>query len=217
MTTRTMSRYEASAPIDGIDFGPMYAAHDAFERDLRRLTAAAAAGTSGEPAVRTGWETFKRQLHIHHTAEDEALWPPLRERVAGRPDALAVLDAMEAEHGRIDPLLSRVDASLAEGDILVLRTAAKELSDQLSAHLDHEEEQALPLVAAELGAPGWAAFGQWLRKRQGLSGAAEFFPWLLDDAPQRTRVGMMAMLPPPARVLHRFVWRRRYAGSPRWA
>src|SRR4051794_40303337 len=97
-----------------VDFTMMYAAHDAFQRDLRRLNAVAGTGRIADPAVRAGWETFKNQLHIHHTVEDAALWPPLRRKVAG-PGEVAILDAMEAEHGRIDPLLSRVDASFTAG------------------------------------------------------------------------------------------------------
>ena len=45
---------------------------------------------------------LKKQLHIHHTAEDRSLWPPLREKVT-RPEQVAVLDAMQAEHARNDP------------------------------------------------------------------------------------------------------------------
>jgi hypothetical protein len=52
----------------------MYAAHDAFRRDLRRL-AAAEAGRSDDPAVRTGWANLKNQPHIHRTAEGTSHWP----------------------------------------------------------------------------------------------------------------------------------------------
>src|SRR5881394_1749001 len=94
---------------DTIDFTVMYATHDAFRRDLERLEAAAAAGKAGTPEVRAGWESFKSQLIVHHTVEDAYLWPRLRSAVAGRPDDLALLDDMEAEHARIDPLLAAVE------------------------------------------------------------------------------------------------------------
>ncbi|MCW2916663.1 MAG: Hemerythrin cation binding protein, partial [Actinomycetia bacterium] len=38
-----------------VDFTMMYAAHDAFQRDLRRLTAVVGAGRTADPAVRAGW------------------------------------------------------------------------------------------------------------------------------------------------------------------
>ncbi len=70
-----MTTDDTRRPLQGtVDFTFMYAAHDAFRRDLRRLAAVKADRTAG-PAVRVGWATLKNQLHVHHTAEDEWLWP----------------------------------------------------------------------------------------------------------------------------------------------
>ena len=63
----------------------------------------------------SGGDLFKRELHMHHTAEDEIIWPVLRPRLAHSENALSVLDAMEEEHERIDPLLAAVDAALLGG------------------------------------------------------------------------------------------------------
>jgi iron-sulfur cluster repair protein YtfE (RIC family) len=203
-------------PLQGtVDFTLMYAAHDAFHRDLRYLTAAAGAGRTADPAVRAGWATFKNQLHVHHTAEDTSLWPPLRHKVT-RPGETAVLDAMEAEHARIDPLLAQVDASLAASGHAGLAGNAAALAQTLAAHMKHEEDQALPLVEAHLGPGGWAAFRKATGKIQGLRGGAEFFPWMLDGAPPETSRRVLGMLPPPARLLYRAAWRPRYARTPRW-
>jgi iron-sulfur cluster repair protein YtfE (RIC family) len=197
-------------PLQGkVDFTLMYAVHDAFHRDLRCLTAAVEAARTADPAVRAGWATFKNQLHVHHTAEDTLLWPPLRQKVT-RPDETAVLDAMEAEHARIDPLLSQVDASLAASG------PVGALAQTLAAHMKHEEDQALPLVEAHLGPDGWAAFRKATGKIQGLRGGAEFFPWMLDGASADTSKKVLGMLPPPARLLYWAVWRPRYARTPRW-
>jgi iron-sulfur cluster repair protein YtfE (RIC family) len=203
-------------PLQGtVDFTFMYAAHDAFHRDLRRLAAAVEAGRTAEPAVRVGWATFKNQVHVHHTAEDTSLWPQLRRKVI-RPGDVAVLDAMEAEHARIDPLLSQVDASLAATGLAGLAENASALTAGLAAHMEHEEDQALPLVEAHLGPGGWAAFRKAVGKSQGLRGGAEFFPWMLDGAPADTSKRLLGMLPPPARLLYRAVWRPGYARTPRW-
>jgi hypothetical protein len=203
-------------PLQGrVDFTFMCAAHDAFHRDLRRLAAAVEAGQTADPAVRAGWATFKNQLHVHHTAEDEFLWPPLRAKVT-RPEDVAVLDAMQAEHARIDPLLSQVDTSLAATGLAGLAENARTLTAGLAAHMDHEEDQALPLVEVHLGPDGWAAFRKAAGKSQGLKGGAELFPWLLDGAPADTSKRVLGMLPPPARLLYRAVWRPGYARTPRW-
>src|SRR3984885_15046414 len=59
------------------DLTIMLAAHAAFRRDLVRLARAAAAADLSDPArrqsVAAGWELFKRELHLHHTAEDELI------------------------------------------------------------------------------------------------------------------------------------------------
>ncbi|MEV7791180.1 hemerythrin domain-containing protein [Streptomyces sp. NPDC087512] len=199
-----------------IDFSLMYFAHDAFARDLRRMAAAAAAGRGTDPTVRNGWETFKRQLHIHHVAEDESIWPQLREKVTD-PQDVAVLDMMEAEHGRIDPLLAQVDACLTAGSADGLAAAAQEAADALIAHMEHEEDLALPLAQTHLGSAGWNKYVKYLQKTQGLSGAAEFLPWALDGASPATRAEVLGKLPAPVRLLSRLVFEPRYAKTPRWS
>jgi hypothetical protein len=220
MTTKNTGQHippgRRPRPAGKVDFTFMYAAHDAFNRDLRRLAAAAGSGRIADPAVRTGWATFKKQLHIHHTAEDRWLWPALRDKVT-RPDEVSVLDAMEAEHLGLDPLLSRVDASLTATGLARLTENAGALASALAAHMEHEEARALPLVEQHLGPEGWAAFGKAAGKSGGLRGAAELFPWILDGAPADTSTRLLGMLPPPARLLYRTLWRPGYARTPRWA
>ena len=116
MTTQNLPGTDAARHGTGdADLTIMLAAHDAFRRDLTRLARAAAAADLSDPArrqsVAAGWELFKRELHLHHTAEDELIWPVLRPRLAHSEHALSVLDAMEEEHERIDPLLAAVDAA----------------------------------------------------------------------------------------------------------
>ncbi|HEY3632780.1 MAG TPA: hemerythrin domain-containing protein [Jatrophihabitantaceae bacterium] len=206
---------ENRAPVIGdVDFTMMYVGHDAFIRDLRRMAAAVEAGAI-TPSVRTGWAMFAHQLHVHHTAEDEALWPPLRAKVEAA-DEDAVLDQMELEHAALEPLLERIDRALADRDDVGLREPVGALRAGLTAHMRHEEDAALPLVAKHLGPDGWRAFGQHFRTTQGLRGAVGFFPWLLDDTPAPTEAHVLKIVPPPVRLLYRAVWKPRYQRAPRW-
>ena len=202
-------------PAARVDCTFMYAAHDGFRRDLRRLAAAVEEDRITEPAVRAGWATFKHQLHFHHTAEDRWLWPALRDKVT-QPDEISVLDAMEAEHLRIDPLLARVDVGTDAGDPAALAKDVRVLADTLTAHMQHEEDQALPLVEAHLGPDGWAEFGKTAGRSEGLRGAAELFPWMLDGPTAEISRRLLGILPPPVRLVYRLVWRPRYARIPRW-
>ena len=164
---RDFARRARPAPAPGpVDFTVMYAAHDAFYRDLIRLTEAARSGRTGDPAVRAGWTTFKNQLHLHHTAEDIALWPALRQKVTD-PAQIAVLDAMEAEHARIDPMLAQVDAALAgaSDSRAALSGSVAALADTLTGHMGHEEDEALPppvrLLYRAVWRPAYARRPRW--------------------------------------------------------
>ncbi|MGI8880274.1 MAG: hemerythrin domain-containing protein [Jatrophihabitans sp.] len=190
-----------------VNFSMMYAAHDAFTRHLERLASAVGQGAATAPGTMVRWELFKKQLHIHHTAEDETLWPQLRAAVSA-PEDIAVLDAMELEHAQLDPQLGRVDAAFASGGAAA--ATIDDLAAGLGAHMRHEENEALPLIETQLGRPGWDVFTRGIRKTQGLRGAAVYLPWLLDGAPQAVQQEVLGMLPPPARVLYRRLWRRKY-------
>ncbi|MBK3579401.1 hemerythrin domain-containing protein [Streptomyces sp. MBT65] len=198
-----------------IDFTPMYASHDAFRRDLERLAAAVAEGRAHTGPVLAGWENFKHQLHIHHTAEDSDLWPRVRARIAGRVRELALLDDMETEHGRIDPLLAAVDAALNER-AFELPDLVRALRATLDDHLKHEEDGALPLMGEVLTGADWGAFTGRIRRTQGVRGAAVFVPWLVDGAPAEERGRVLGAFPPPVRVLNRVVWEGSYRRRGYW-
>jgi iron-sulfur cluster repair protein YtfE (RIC family) len=160
---------------------------------------------------------FQRQLHIHHTAEDELVWPALRARLAGSDAAQSVLDVMEAEHQRIDPLLATVNQAMDEpgADAGDLAGAVDVLTMALHGHLAHEERDALPLIGTTLTAAEWRGVG----RRIGLGNlrrAPEMFAWMLDGAPPEQARAATAQLPPPARALYRAVWRPRFERRPRW-
>ena len=124
---------------DRIDFTLMYVTHDAFRRDLSRLRAAAAQGRTDSVGVQAGWANFKQQLHVHHTAEDEALWPRVEAASAGRADAAEILAAMAAEHARLDPLLEAVDAAMRRpsAEPAGLVGVVADLEAALGGHMKH--------------------------------------------------------------------------------
>jgi hypothetical protein len=220
MATRNLPGSDAARHGTGdADLTIMLAAHAAFRRDLVRLARAAAANRA-EPArrasVQAGWETFKRQLHVHHTAEDTVVWPALRQRLANSDQAQSVLDAMEDEHKLIDPLLAAVDGAFAEPDGSSLGDATDALASSLTGHLVHEEREGLPLIGVALTASEWRSAGFKIARQGGLSAAAEMFAWIADGAPEDTAAAAIATLPPPARLLYRAIWNPRYARTQRW-
>jgi hemerythrin-like domain-containing protein len=200
-----------------IDFTMMYVTHDALRRDLERLTTAAAAGTARSPAVRAGWENFKAQLHLHHTVEDDDLWPRLYRAVADRPDAVALLYEMEAEHAILDPLLAAVEDVLTAETTEPLVPRLDGLAAALDAHLTHEEGRALRLIQSVLTLEDWRGFAKAMARAQGVKGAAVYVPWIVDGASAAERKRFFAALPRPVRVLNRLVWEPRHRQRGLWA
>jgi hypothetical protein len=227
MTTQRLPGSEAARHGTGdADLTVMIAAHDAFRRDLVALAeAAAAAGTRGagtewDPARRArvsrGWEVFKRQLHFHHTGEDRYIWPRLGERLAHSENAMSILQAMEEEHSRVDPLLDAVEAAFADPAGGRLADTVSELATTLHSHLTHEERDALPLIGTALTAAEWRGVGRRLGFQNGLSGSAEFFAWILDGATDGRSAEVLGTMPAPLRLVYRVAWKPRYAKVSRW-
>lgn len=202
------------------DFTIMYTFHSALRRDLEDI-ARVAARIDDDPrkilASAAGWELFKTALHIHHSSEDDALWPAMRQELGGRPDDLAVVDAMEAEHSVIDPLLAAIDAALAdrEGGPERLGAVTGELADALRGHLKHEEDETLPLIDAVVTPEQWQNFGM-VHGTRGAPVVPQMTPWLLDGADEEVLAKTLALLPEPMRVAYRDEWQPAYAATDRW-
>ena len=227
MTTRDLPGSDAARHGTGdADLTIMLAAHGALRRDLERLARSAQFADLPDPggraSVRAGWETFKRQLNLHHTAEDVVIWPALRQRLSGSDDAQSVLDAMEAEHQQIDPLLTAVDDAFARaaegrrGDARAIGDVTDALATSLTGHLAHEERDGLPLIGLALTAAEWRGVGFKIVRKNGLSAGGEMFAWLADGADPAQAAAVIGTLPPPARLAYRAMWKPRYQRTPRW-
>jgi len=198
----------------------MYAMHTALRRELERI-ARITERPDDDPklVLRTaaGWEMFKSYLHVHHTTEDDILWPPMRTALPDGSDGLALLDAMEAEHAGIDPLLSSIDAALLDPESGPERLG--ELTDALATalrgHLDHEEAHGLPLIDSTVTEEQWLAFGVEHGKRVSAD-IARYLPWILDDATPEDTAKVLGLLPPPVQQSYRDVWQPAYADLPLW-
>ncbi|WP_420750350.1 hemerythrin domain-containing protein [Rhodococcus sp. O3] len=211
-----------STPMSDADLEVMYLIHDAFRRDSERLARVAEKGVPEDPAthdaVLLGWHGFSRELHQHHMIEDEFLWPLMRTRLGQEPDALEVLDAMEAEHSLIDPTLAAVEEAFDDRehgpDVLAERLDA--IVHLLRSHLAHEERDALPLVARALTSEEWHQISKDALRKMSLSDVAATTPYLFEGAPEdRVRL-VFSELPLPLRLVHRFWWEPKYRHARRW-
>ncbi|MGY1683327.1 hemerythrin domain-containing protein [Geodermatophilus sp. SYSU D01176] len=204
----------------GLDMSMMFAVHDALRRELGRI-ARITNHPEDDPRhilqTAVGWEMFKSFLRVHHTAEDVSVWPLVERALAERPDDRAVLDAMEAEHAAIDPMLTAVDAALADRDIgpKILGDLVDALAKVLSAHLTHEEDAGLALIDTTLTPTQWKAFSDDHRARIG-GDAMHYLPWLLDSADPQTTDAILGRMPEALKAAYANEWRTAYLDLDLW-
>ncbi|MEV6489857.1 hemerythrin domain-containing protein [Actinoplanes sp. NPDC051633] len=232
MTTTTQIRLpgQAAAPQGPCDLSGMFIIHHAFRRDLRTFAAAVAAtpaeDTATWRALRDRWALFGSILHHHHTTEDESIWPLLMRRVdaGGR----ATLEAMEAEHGEIDPLLTACGEGFATLAARPDEDARRSLEirmvaagERLHRHLAHEETEALALVQAHVTPHEWEELEKNDAKgAYSLREMTSLVPWVMHQLPDETRTRMLATAGPVLSLLWRLTHRgfaRREAVAFRYA
>jgi hypothetical protein len=203
-----------------LDMSMMFAMHDALRRELAQVGRVASRRDDNHATLlrgALGWELFKKFLTVHHQSEDDALWPPLRARVAARPGRVALADELEAEHAVIEPLLVSIDAAAADPDYGYQRFGdiIDELSAKLSAHLAHEEAAGLPLIDASLTPAEWQHFAQ-VHGERNLPDASTYMPWLLAEARPQVLHAILGKFPPHLLAAYREQWAPAYADLEIW-
>jgi hemerythrin-like domain-containing protein len=214
---RARRRTERSRDSGGMtDVGYMRAIHDALRRDMAHLESVTRTvdATASPPAALTeGWTEFRGWLDRHHRAEDDDLWPVLRRHLNAPGDQHEV-DAMVEEHQTLTATVDDVDAALAHQTGLA--TAVDALGPALREHLEHEERSVLPLLERHLSRAEWRAFLLTERRRTPLRDRPEFLAWVLDDASKPNADTVLSELPPPGRLVYRYLLRPRYRARHRW-
>ena len=222
--TSTATRRQLDLPgqahvADGpLDLTGMYGMHFAFRRDLDDVVAAVRRTPVADHVVWTAlqerWARFFEVLHHHHEAEDTHIWPVTRAHAAaaGRPEAVALLDSMEAEHELIDPALQACTDGLAAmvahpcaDHRNALDVEVTEVRELLHAHLAREEREALPLVQELMGVEEWAASEQAIAREYGLRIVPFAVPWLFKGLPPEKAAEVLPFLALPHRVLLRLL------------
>lgn len=132
--------------------------HDRFRQDLAGIRRDVERMLAGGPApdLRTGRElerhclAFCAALHEHHGAEDAVLFPHLARE---HPELAGLLHRLGREHREVarglDALravLTRFASTQDAAAARALRDEVVRLADALSAHLDREEAQLVPVL-----------------------------------------------------------------------
>ena len=153
-------------------------------------------------------------LHVHHTGEDENLWPLLLERAQPSTE---LVQTMQAQHERVHERVDRCQELLAQWrpdpDPSVgeqLSSALEDLNEPLFEHLDQEEREILPLAQQHVSVAEWARLGEHGRDSMSRDQLPIMFGAILEEADPQEQAQMLALVPMPIRLLLRTMGARRY-------
>lgn len=144
-------------------------------------------------------------LHMHHTGEDEVLWPRLLERAAPSAD---LVRTMREQHERVDLGAERVTPLLADWVSAPTALRGEQLARQvedfaaaLFEHLDLEEREILPLVTRHISVAEWDSLGEHGKDAMTPRQLPLLFGAILEEADEGERARMLAHLPAPVRLV----------------
>ncbi|MGY1804998.1 hemerythrin domain-containing protein [Blastococcus sp. SYSU D00922] len=200
------------------DVHDMVVVHRVFRRELRllpQLVREVAPGDTARAAVLAEHgRLILTGLHMHHTGEDDLLWPKLLDRCP--PDA-ELVNRMEEQHERVHDALEQLQPALDRWEAEARPAVTEEvaagfdaLREALLPHLDEEEREILPLAARHITPEEWAQLGQHGRDQMRFSQLPILFGAVLEEATPEEKVEMLSVLPAPVRFLLRTVFARSY-------
>ncbi len=200
------------------DVNEMRVIHRVFRRELTALPGLVRRTPAGDleraEVVGRHAQFILEGLHIHHTGEDENLWPLLLERAQPSTE---LVQTMQAQHERVhenvdrcQDLLGRwrptADQSVGEQ----LASAVEALNAALFEHLDQEEREILPLAEQYVSVAEWARLGEHGRDSMTRDQLPIMFGAILEEADPHERTQMLALVPFPVRLILRTVGARQY-------
>jgi hemerythrin-like domain-containing protein len=142
----------------------MYQVHATFRREFALLPAlvrsVSAKDEERAQAVAGHIRLVNQMLHLHHTGEDEVLWPLLLARAPRDIDP--VVHLMEGHHRSMENILAEIGVLLdtwtgnaADEDGEALAEALEQLTVVLFEHMGLEEKLVLPLAERHIFAAEW--------------------------------------------------------------
>ncbi|HXZ82795.1 MAG TPA: hemerythrin domain-containing protein [Acidimicrobiales bacterium] len=194
---------------DLTDVRDMYSVHEGFRRGLRDAPGQVASVRDGETERALRFADYLGELlwllHVHHSSEDELLYPLLVERA---PEHRELFSRMDAQHLAITPSLEAaqyaakrfgITGSVADGRALA--DACESLLETLDVHLSQEEEEVLPIAARVISPAEWGALPAHALSQY--SGTRVWLPFGLatEAMPADLLEEMRSQLPPPVSAM----------------
>ncbi|MGY1745485.1 hemerythrin domain-containing protein [Blastococcus sp. SYSU D00695] len=178
-----------------------------------------AAGAACDEARRRAIVAFAghmlHEVHVHHSREDDVLWPVIAASAGAHVDLAPLTD----DHVALQSVLDRSERLL--GDFAARGPAAAgplaavltELADSLDEHIEEEERDVFPVVRRYVSAGDFTRVETRFRKGTSLRHMVFVLPWVVDSCrTPEERARLLGSAPAPLRLLLRVVhtrWVRR--------
>ena len=187
--------------------------HSAFQREILRLREGLRKADLSDAKATKGlarrYKFFSVTLHQHHQGEDTFQWPNIRPKA--NPKEIAVLDAMEAEHGALASVLGAVDKDFktltVNSDKDQIAARLHELGTVLTGHTEHEESEGMLIVQKYLEEDDLKALVKFSRDGED---ASLVLPWVSDGATPTEVASTWGMIPAPVRLFVKPMLTRKY-------
>jgi len=200
------------------DVRDMYVVHRTFRREFRLipdLIRGVANGDTARAATVAGHlDLVLAGLHMHHTGEDEVLWPLLMERAA--PEA-QLIHTMQTQHEQVDAYAARIEPLAADWRATASAVRGEQLARLVEAfraalleHLDLEEREILPIASRHVTADEWESLGEHGIAQMDRSKLPILFGSLLEEATPEERAMMLGKQPFVVRLLLNTIGKRAY-------
>ena len=196
----TLATYET-------DVSDMYAVHKALlgAMDAAPESVAKAGFDTGRvEATGSFYENVIEFLHVHHSGEDELIYPVLEQRCAeSRPELKRIDDQHKLLYGPIDAGRTAVAtwrAAPTTANAQAVIDSIASIAETLRPHLAEEETVVLPLATK------WISPEEWGRQAgHNMMSFRADKPWIMvglvrEQLDQEHRNGMLAGMPPEMRT-----------------
>jgi iron-sulfur cluster repair protein YtfE (RIC family) len=186
--------------------------HGALRADAARLVTATAALSPADRGARlvgvsAYYDKYREQLISHHTHEDTIFFPALAARSVDIAESHC--DELEAQHHELDGVLQEASqgfATMADpardfaADQAATVAALTTMAEHLNAHLDLEEETAIPLIASSIPVAEYKPIEARVRKETPKHEAAFMIGWARTRRPSSARCGSSTRRPSASRT-----------------
>lgn len=195
--------------------------HRAIRSDTTNLAAASRRLNPVNPEdaakLQKWFNFFWEMVEVHHTGEDDVVFPTIKQRV---PETEYEMEVLEEDHVGLHHLVEEIEATLKklqtvedrverEKSQQYLVSLTTRFEDGMKDHLSREESIVITTMARHFSPEEQHAMEKNLKKPS-LKHMALLVPWIYSALNEEERATGLKLLPLPMRWLFKLSWQKKY-------